>query len=246
MRSVDIAVADGDPVSLRRCVEGLSAMQGVRVVMSTADGGELVRALSRIHMDVVVTELTLRGLDGLGVLEAIGMMPGEHPKAMVFSQMSRDIIVNLAFRLGADYYLVKPADCDVLYRRICQLAEMTPAKENPDADMHDVCSAMLSMGISPFLKGHRYLLTGCRLCTEDRSLLDNLTAGLYADIAHSADTTALSVERAIRTAIQSAWKNGGFLRYAAENDLPSYARERPSAGKLLAHLTDVALRQRMH
>ena len=108
MHSVKLAVADGDPISLRRCVDELSGKRGIHIVACTADGAELIEAVRETHPDVVVTGLTLKHVDGFGVLEAIRMMSGSRPISLVLSKMNTDCVIDLATKLGADDYLVKP------------------------------------------------------------------------------------------------------------------------------------------
>ena len=241
MRCVNLAVADGDPDSLKRCVDELSGKRGIRIVAYTADGAELIEAVQKTHPDVVITGLTLKRIDGFGVLEAIRMMNGNRPISLVLSKMHKDCVIDLATKLGADYYLIKPINVDILYRRICQLADII--HENPfetnDGGLHAVTEALRRMGISPVMKGHACLLIAARLGCESTDYLSGLTARLYPEIARQLGTTPYSVERAIRTAVQSAWKDGGFVRYAAEIGEDRLAREKPSAGEIIRHLTKI-------
>lgn len=241
MHCVKLAVADGDPSSLRRCVDELSGKRGIRIVACTADGGELIEAVREMHPDVVVTGLTLKRVDGFGVLEAIRMMNGSRPISLVLSNMNKDCVIDLATKLGADYYLIKPINGDLLYRRICQLADIS--RENPmesdDFPLRPVAAALRDMGISPAMKGYDYLLTASRLCSENAEYLSGLTVRLYPEIARPMGVAPHCVERAIRTAIQSAWEDGGFVKYAAETGDERLAMEKLSAGEMIRYLTHI-------
>ena len=241
MHSVKLAVADGDPISLRRCVDELSGKRGIHIVACTADGAELIEAVRETRPDVVVTGLTLKRVDGFGVLEAIRMMSGSRPISLVLSKMNKDCVIDLATKLGADYYLVKPINGDLLYRRICQLADLRCENplESADADLRPVAAALREMGISPAMKGYGYLLAASRLCGGNAELLSGLTVRLYPEIARQNGVAPHCVERAIRTAIQSAWEDGGFVRYAAETGDERLAMERMSAGEMIRHLTRI-------
>ena len=125
MKHVNLVVADGDRNTLGKYVSELRRMDGINVVGSTADGAELLALLSHVRADVVMTGLALKNVDGLGVLEAVHDMRGVHPKMLVLSNFCRDSLVERTMALGASYYMLKPADSHLLYKRICLLAEQT-------------------------------------------------------------------------------------------------------------------------
>ncbi len=76
MKHVNLVVADGDRNTLGKYVSELRRMDGINVVGSTADGAELLALLSHVRADVVMTGLALKNVDGLGVLEAVELLPG--------------------------------------------------------------------------------------------------------------------------------------------------------------------------
>jgi len=232
-----VIIADGDPLCLRRNTEKLAGMKGISVVASTMDGCELIQKVKNLKVDVVLTELMLKSIDGLGVLEAIGHMNGKRPKTLVLSHVCRDFMVDTALSLGASYYMLKPAECDLVYKRICLLAQEEAdegEKELSDLSGRERIAALLKeIGISPHMKGSRYIQEGALLCGEDKTLLHHLTGKLYPEIAGRFQTTPLNVERAMRTSIQSAWNGGGFLRYGAVTGDHTFAHQRPSAGQLI-------------
>lgn len=239
MKCVKLAVADGDPASLKRYVDSLSAKRNISIVVSTADGAELIQQLSRVKADVVMTGLALQRLDGFGVLEAIRGMPGAHPRSLVFSQMNHEFVIDMATRLGADYFLIKPMNMDVIYRRICQLAENgreEDAEQIADEAERQAARKLLSLGIPASKKGYQCLLVALTLCQKDGRYAENLSGQLYPEVARRLDTTTVSVERAMRSAIHAAWKEGGFARYAAETGDNSFAQGVPTTGKVIRRI----------
>lgn len=63
-----------------------------------------------------------------------------------------------------------------------------------------------------------------------------LSGRLYPEVALRLGATPSGVERAIRTAIQTAWQNGGIQSYAAVISDSALADGRPTAGRLIACL----------
>ena len=62
---------------------------------------------------------------------------------------------------------------------------------------------LFDLGISPHLKGFRYLKCAIEIAIEDFDSVDMITKILYPEVAKVYKTTAGAVERAIRTAISS-------------------------------------------
>ena len=235
MKHVNLVVADGDRNTLGKYVSELRRMDGINVVGSTADGAELLALLSHVRADVVMTGLALKNVDGLGVLEAVHDMRGVHPKMLVLSNFCRDSLVERTMALGASYYMLKPADSHLLYKRICLLAEQTDASESiGPADV--IAGVLRRIGVAPSMKGYRYLETAVALCIEDASYVHALSGRLYPEVALRLGATPSGVERALRTAIPPARQNGGIQSYAAVISDSALADGRPTAGRLIACL----------
>ncbi len=60
---------------------------------------------------------------------------------------------------------------------------------------------LLDKGIKPHYSGFNQLVCAIKLCQKDAKYLSGFTTRLYPDVAKHLDTTAIRVERGIRTAI---------------------------------------------
>ncbi len=97
---------------------------GFHVVFSTGDGKKALDAILREHPDLVVMDMILPGLDGMGILEEISHtdMPGR-PMVVIVTALKMSHLVEEALQNGADYYMMKPISNRVLIRRLQQVAE---------------------------------------------------------------------------------------------------------------------------
>ena len=75
----------------------------------------------------------------------------------------------------------------------------------------EITNILLGFKIQPDVMGFEYLRTGIRLCFDDESLKKNITKKLYPLVAQIHGTTAETVERGMRTAIENAYYGGGLL-----------------------------------
>ncbi len=71
-----------------------------------------------------------------------------------------------------------------------------------------ITNEFIRIGIPAHVKGYQYLRTAIHMTVNNISMLNGITKQLYPSIAKEYCTTAISVERAIRHAIEIAWNKG--------------------------------------
>lgn len=104
---------------------------------------------------------------------------------------------------------------------------------------------LLELGAPDHLVGHPYVVQGVLLVVQDRTYIDNITFGLYPQLAVIFDTTASRVERAIRHLIEVTWARGDWdvlNRYFGNTVRPDKAK--PTNGEFIARLSNI-IKQRM-
>lgn len=120
-RPIRLVLADDEPM-LRRGLRVLLEQSGtLSVVAEAADGFEMVSAV-RIHRpDVVLVDVQMPGKDGLAALCDLSELPNL-PVCAVLTTFDLDDYVTEALRLGAQGFLLKDAEPEVLVRAVCDLA----------------------------------------------------------------------------------------------------------------------------
>ena len=98
-------------------------------VDSVADGAAAAEALRASRHDLVVLDLRMPGVDGLGVVEALRLW-GERVPILMISGFGTVESAVKALHLGADDFLTKPVEPDVLSARVADLLARRPL---PDA-----------------------------------------------------------------------------------------------------------------
>ena len=76
---VKVLVADDNGMTREMMHQGLGRMEEVQVVGLAANGQEAVELLRKYQPDILVLDLVMPVLDGVGVLEEIKRLPGKHP-----------------------------------------------------------------------------------------------------------------------------------------------------------------------
>ena len=191
------------------------------VVGRAYNGNELLETAKNEKPDIIILDVIMPELDGLGVLEKIngGFLPYE-PKIIMLSAVGQDKITKRAMALGADYYIVKPFELDSLVNRMRQLVDNTFEFDNEVRKefvnekgvkknfQYEITTILHEIGVPAHIKGYMYLREAIQMVIDDLDFLTAVTKELYPSIAHKHNTTASRVERAIRHAIEVAWSRG--------------------------------------
>lgn len=77
-------------------------------VLTAFDGQEALEVLAKEHADVILLDLRMPVLDGVGFLEAYQLKQQKNPpKVVVFSNFDMQKEIDQAYELGADKYMLK-------------------------------------------------------------------------------------------------------------------------------------------
>lgn len=194
--------------------EFLESYGGIQVVGTAHDGVKAIEMLKIVPMDVLLLDMIMPKVDGIGVLERMrGLSP--RPKVIVFSAFGHEEMTKKAVELGADYFVVKPFDLEILARRIKEISgqssipRLSTVIQDQEAEVEKEISEILQkLQIPPHFKGYTYLRRAIILCIKDPSLINEVTRKLYPRIAEEFNSTRPRVERAMRFAIETAWNRG--------------------------------------
>ncbi|MCX7747515.1 MAG: sporulation transcription factor Spo0A [Clostridia bacterium] len=223
-KKIQVVIADdnrefGDILS-----EYLNNQSDIEVVGVAKDGLEAIDLITTKMPDIAVLDIIMPHLDGLGVLEKINAVQmHKKPLFIILSAVGQDKITQRALALGAEYYVVKPFDMDVLVSRIRQLKEIKQTNiirpehtsdlrmqnySSPRSLEVEVTNIMHEIGVPAHIKGYQYLRDAIMMVVKDLDVINSITKQLYPSIAREYNTTPSRVERAIRHAIEVAWSRG--------------------------------------
>lgn len=196
--------------------EFFQTQEDFELVGIAAHGLEALEMVQDHQPDVLVLDVIMPHLDGIGVLEKLNELNlSPKPKVIMLTAFGQENVTMRAVELGADYYILKPFDFNILATRIRQLAggEKAPqyiaATKTNNLDV-SVTNIIHEMGVPAHIKGYHYLRDAILEVIEDVNLLGAVTKELYPMIAVKYQTTPSRVERAIRHAIELAWDRGNI------------------------------------
>ena len=127
---ISVLIADDNKEFCNILNDYLLSQRDIVVTGIAKDGLEALKLIEEKQPDLVVLDIIMPHLDGLGVLERINSLGLEKtPRVIVLSAVGQDKITQRAITLGADYYVVKPFDMDVFTERIRQMFNSTISEE---------------------------------------------------------------------------------------------------------------------
>ena len=114
---ITVLIADDHPVVRQGLRVLLSLHSDIEVVGEASDGAEAVELAAAVTPDVVLLDLKLPGLDGLGVLAEL-RDAGLPARVLVLTSVADPASVTVAMRAGAAGFLYKDVDPDALVRAV--------------------------------------------------------------------------------------------------------------------------------
>ena len=252
MEKLSVAIADDNEIMLQLLGDIIESDDELNVVGTAKDGEEAYRVIKTKEPDIVLLDIVMPKLDGLGVLSRVNKD----------KTIRQDRITEDAINMGASYYIMKPFDNDMIIDRIKRIKNRSvPGMEKRKINAYekaepvsersleaDVTEIIHEIGVPAHIKGYQYLRDAIVMSVNDMEMLNSITKILYPTIAKKYQTTSSRVERAIRHAIEVAWSRGKMdtidemFGYTIHN-----GKGKPTNSEFIALITDrIRLEHKMY
>lgn len=223
MRRLNVAIADDNDRILELLGEMIDNDSELSLVGKANNGEDVYQIIKNQEPDVVLLDLIMPKMDGLSVMERVNEDKNlkKYPNFIVITAVGQERITEDAFKKGANYYIMKPFNNEVVLQRIKSMNYNTQeskaaitqnvsfSKSTPEESLENRVTNMIhEIGIPAHIKGYHYLREAIMMAIEDMDVLNAITKILYPTVAKKHQTTSSRVERAIRHAIEVAWSRG--------------------------------------
>ena len=123
MAKLNVAIADDNERILTLLDDILTAEEDINVVGTAKDGEETCRLIRDKEPDVVLLDLVMPRIDGLGVMDRIkhDRNVKKMPSFIIVSGITKEPVPEDAINMGASYYIMKPFDPELLLARISNI-----------------------------------------------------------------------------------------------------------------------------
>lgn len=215
---------------------------------SSKDGVELLEKIETLAPDVVLMDMFMTRMDGVGVLRALKrQQSAKKPLVFVYSTFDSPVLEREIMNSGASYFVLKPYNmADIAESIISLLGNVN----NSSSVMHyyptvganmeiKITEILHQIGVPAHIKGYNYLRDSILMSIESPEIINAVTKRLYPSVAKKYETTSSRVERAIRHAIEVAWDRGdvdilnSYFGYTIHND-----RGKPTNSEFIAMISD--------
>jgi len=242
--ALTVLIADSGEDFCAGLTAALQRTDGFQVIGTASDGEQAVRMVAERKPDVLVLDLMLSKLDGLGVLKTVSAMERK-PVTLATSAFLTEYVSAAAANLGVRYLMLKPCDMNALVERLEEIrggeSLRVPTPRRPDKTSIEtmVTGIIHEIGVPAHIKGYQYLREAIIIAVNDMDVINAITKVLYPQVAKTFQTTPSRVERAIRHAIEVAWDRGDldtlqrFFGYTVSN-----TKGKPTNSEFIALIAD--------
>ncbi len=255
MKKIKLMVVDDSEEFINNVKESYFDDESVEIIATAKDGLEAISKIENFCPDVVILDIVMPEVDGFGVLANLNYAKmAKKPNIIVVSQLTGENFINKAIALGANYYLVKPVNMDMLKERVKEFGGLATPKKNSELDDRLVEKALkksqrnldeklsnifITVGIPAHIKGYQFLREAIKMAIDSPDIINSITKKLYPSIADKFATSPSKVERAIRHAIEVAWNRGKIENINNIFGIKIYtANDKPTNGEFIALLAD--------
>lgn len=259
--SISVLLADDSEEFVEVVKNHLEKEDDIRIAGVAYDGREAYEMILETKPDVVLLDMVMPFMDGLGVLAKLKNTKMEkRPICMILSGVGQEKATQQAAALGAEYYMLKPLELTLLSDRIRQFSRSElpsevkplmpircdlPVESRPAAkiDSHDlelvVTNIIHELGVPAHIKGYQFIRSGIMMAVDNMEVINSITKQLYPELAKKYHTTPSRVERAIRHSIEVAWNRG---KSEALEDMFGYTissgKGKPTNSEFIAMIAD--------
>ena len=254
MNNTKILIAD-ENLSMRAILRDELKEQGFANIYEAQNGEEALAMIIGAEPEIVIIDVLLSKLDGIGVIRQARERLGEDaPTFIATSMVGNHNMLLEASSAGASMCMMKPINASSLARHIENLLPASLAFASNNFEEYgandieaQVTKIIHQIGVPAHIKGYQYLRTAIILTVNDSDIINSVTKILYPTVAKKYQTTTSRVERAIRHAIEVAWDRGdvdvlnSYFGYTVQNN-----RGKPTNSEFIAMIADnLRLKYRM-
>ncbi len=233
---------------IRSCFE---KKKDIEIVCELSDGTRAADEAERQHADVLVLDVIMPNMDGLGVLKELEARKlNKNMVVIMLMESVNDAVSSACFELGAGYVMIKPFDSSLLYERIKLLCTRCRNKNSESIKNAgsipsertleiSVTNTIHAVGVPANIKGYQYLRDAIIMSINDTELINAVTKQLYPKVAKKHNTSPSRVERAIRHAIEVACVRGSEeALYSLFGYTVNNAKGKPTNSEFIAMIAD--------
>lgn len=248
---IKVVICDDNKELRDKIEEYLKTKKDIEVIAALPDGTNAVEAALKNDADALILDVIMPNLDGIGVLKKLDEEKNaKRPVVIMMMENVNDKISSTCLEMGADYFMIKPFELELIYERISLLCGRSSSKRydgvrlssarSPERSLEiSVTNTIHAVGVPANIKGYQYLRDAIIMSINDTELINAVTKQLYPKVAQKHNTSPSRVERAIRHAIEVACVRGSEEElYSLFGYTVNNAKGKPTNSEFIAMIAD--------
>ena len=139
-KRIKIIVVDDNRHLCQMLQNYLQGQEDLSTIGVAYNGLEAMELLLNQEPDLIILDLIMPNLDGLGVLGRINARTSmTRPKIIMLTAFGQESLTHQAMTLGLDYFILKSFDLDILGKRIRTLTQDLPSSVPNSVFKHFTC-----------------------------------------------------------------------------------------------------------
>ncbi|MBQ7935260.1 MAG: response regulator [Clostridia bacterium] len=239
--SYKLVIVQSDPTQLKRTANMFSLL-GCNIASVSTDGSQIQSLVQQHQPDAVIMDAFLPHLN----CDEIAAQLEENCSCLLvkiaLSECRNDWMAARFYEQGGDFFLQLPLDYSFCLTRIQKANIYRKRLTEPIPNPARQCARkyLSHAGMPLLLKGFIYTQDAVEIAVENPTALNSLTRILYPSVANRHGVSDKSVERCIRTAIESMLRDGD-IEYIYQHFGYAIRSEsgKPKAGEFVSILTEL-------
>lgn len=245
---MNIIIIDDEPKIRKGMSKMLSLHPGWCVVSACADAESALRFLYENHVDVIITDIQMPGMQGLDMIERIRRVNPEIP-VIILSGYNRFDYAQRAIELGVRKYITKPTSPDEINQAVQQIEDelrlrirSIQTRVKPIAGIRQTENLLILRAIE-YMEGHFQEKLSLKEVAGVLFISPNYLSELFkktTGVKFSEYLSDLRMEESKRCLLDVRYKVGEVSRLVGFSD----ARYFSSAFRRKYHMTPLAFRNK--
>lgn len=242
-KKINIVVLVEDYVLRSNLVDKISGNNNYQVIEIFENGVKCLNYLSTHNCDLLIIDLMLTSIDGIGILKQIKETNEKAFKQLIcISDFANSLLFDVLDGLSVDYCLRKPFNLDYFIQILDRILKVNLRNNSSYRETilkNEIDNIFIEMGVPRHLKGYKYLVTSISNVSNDIGLLSEITKELYPGVARTHATTSSRVEQAIRHVLKVTWTSGN--KEELQRIFGFRAKRKPCNSEFISRIVDILL-----
>ena len=169
MKKLNVAIADDNQLTLDMLGEIISSDSQLELVGSANNGEDAYEIIKKNEPDVMLIDIIMPKIDGLSLMEKVNNNSKikKRPLFIVVSAVGNEHVTEDVFRLGANYFIMKPFGREMVLNRIKRFYTYNTQVSDRELTVEstkiinnleeDVTNMIHEIGVPAHIKGYQYL-----------------------------------------------------------------------------------------